>query len=1063
MKIPASRWSSSAVLCFVLALPSFAQLASNTSIVGNVADGSGASIGGAQITARNQGTGESFSSTSNDSGNYEFQFLKAGAYTVSVQKTGFSTAATKDINLSANQTVRSDFALKVGSVDTRVEVTADIPPIKTDEASVNEVISAKSTAELPLNGRNPLKLALTTPGVVAGFKGASGNPGGGEGYIGAGLREITNSVSLDGVSIMSNLITTTSLRPSVDAVQEVQVQTGTYPAQYGGYLGVQINMITKSGSNDFHGAAYEFLRNNALDAKPFFLPQGRKNPPLRQNQFGVQFNGPVMIPKLYNGKNKTFFMFGWEDLRSGTQSPAIASTLTPRMRAGDFSESTTVVRDPLTGNAFPGNVIPSSRFAPQAVRGLQYIPLPTGPGILQNYNVNVANNNTGRQYIGRLDQSIGQNNRFFFRYVTNSTSLLNENPSQWNGWYQPVGDRNYVVGYTRIFSSAVVNDFRYGDQKTSIDSLNFFTPGSRFPATAGTELGIPGFATSATNPGLPLLDIANYLPVGGGSMGGTNWFQTDATRQISNTTSFLKSAHNIAVGIDSRQVITNRTANNNPRGGFTFNGQITGFAPADYMLGIPQAVTTPGPLFPGGGQQWRHGFFVQDKWQVSNRLTLTLGLRYELPIVPTSTTGNGTILNREQNAFIPGTVPSKIKYHEGDHNNFAPRVGFAYRMPSKFVVRGGLGIYYNPNQMNSFTLATTNPPFSVICTYNNSLVNGILPSTALTLSNPLPPGGCGVGARINAFTISPYLPNATMNQWSLSLERGLWRSAGIAVEYLGNYAYHLDRSFFMNTPRPGPGAINDRRPNTRYLVIRQIQNDLNSKYNGMSVVYRQNGFKGLTSLVSYTFSKVLDVSTDSNGGSNVMDPYNWRLDYGLANWDVRHRTVASYNYEIPLFANSSNKFLKTVLGGWQTNGITTIQSGLPFTAGIAADQANVGQGAQRASFSGTPVSVDCGSGKLINCVNISAFQLPAQFTYGNTPRNFLRGPGLVNFDWSLFKNFTITERMKLQFRWETFNTLNHPNFGNPGSTFIPGATNFGNITGTATGMRQQQLGLKFLF
>ncbi len=1062
MKMPAQRWSSLAVLCYALALPGLAQLASNTSIVGNVADATGATIAGAQVTALNQLTGETVNTTSNDSGNYEFQFLKAGVYTVTVQKSGFSTTATKDINLSANQTVRSDFALKVGSVDTRVEVTADIPPIKTDEASMNEVISTKSTAELPLNGRNPMRLAITTPGVIFGARGTS-NPGGGEAYIGAGLREITNSVSLDGVSIMSNLITTTTLRPSVDAVAEVQVQTGTYPAQYGGYLGVQVNMVTKSGSNNFHGAAYEFLRNQVLDAKPFFLAQGRSKPPLRQNQFGVQFNGPVVIPKLYNGKNKTFFMFGWEELRLVSQTPVIDSVFTPLMRQGNFSETTTIARDPQTGNPFPGNIVPSNRIAPQATRSLAYMPLPNGPGLLQNYNTNVAANNTGRQYVGRLDQSIGENNRFFFRYVTNSTLLFNENSNPFNGSEQPVGDRNYVIGYTKIFSSSIVNDFRYGDQRTTIDALNFFTPGKRFPATAGTDLGIPGFTTSAENPGLPSLGIANYMAIGGQNMSSTNWFQQDATHQVSNTTSVLKSAHNIAFGVDSRKVVTNRTANNNPRGGFGFNGQLTGYAPADFMLGLPQNITTPGPLFPGGGQQWRHGFFVQDKWQVSNRLTLTLGIRYELPIVPQSTTGNGTILNPEQTAFIPGTVPSKIPYHQADRNNFAPRFGFAYRMPSKFVIRGGFGLYYNPNQMNSFTLATTNPPFSTIFTFNNSLVNGILPSNALTLSNPLPATGGSVSARPNAFHISPYLPNGSMNQWSLSIERGLWRSAGIAVEYLGNYAYHLDRSFFLNTPRPGPGAINDRRPNPRFAVIRQITNDLNSKYNGMSVVYRQNGFKGLTTLFSYTFSKVLDVSTDSNSGSNVMDPFNWRLDYGLANWDVRHRTVASYNYELPFFANSSSKLLKNTLGGWQMNGITTIQSGQPFGSVLATDRANVGQGTQRANLSGTPITVNCGSGKLVNCVNISGFALPAEFTYGNSPRNFLRGPGLVNFDWSLFKNFTITDNLKLQFRWETFNTLNHPNFGLPNTSFVVGATNFGNITGTATNMRQQQFGLKFLF
>jgi len=1037
----------------------FGQLASNTSLVGTVADATGAAAAGVRVRAANQGTGESFTTQTNEAGYYEFQFLRAGVYTLTVTREGFTTSTTKDIELSANQTVRTDVTLNVGSVETKVEVTADNPPIKTDEASVNELISTKQTVELPVTNRNPIKLAVTTPGVIGGFKSPAGNPGGGEGYIGAGTREIMNSVSMDGVSIMNNLITTTTFRPSVDAVQEVQVQTGAYGAQYGGYLGVQINMVTKGGTNDYHGALFEFLRNDKLDAKPFFLQQGRNKPPLRQNQYGVQLNGPLSIPKVYDGRNRTFFMFGWEKLKSSTQAPGLSSVFTDRMRRGDLSEQTVPVLDPTNNRTpFPGNIIPTNRIMAQSAATLAYLPLPTGPGILQNYNRNVPTNNTTTQFIGRLDQSIGEKNRFFFRYAYGDTVLLNESVNPYNGYDQPVGDANYVIGYTRVFTPSTVNDFRFGRQKTTIDSLNFFTTGSRYPADAGTKLGIPGFSTDANNPGLPSMGIANYLAIGGENMSSSNWFQNDSTYQISDTLSTIRGAHNIAAGFDSRKVITNRTANNNPRGGFTFNGQITGYAPGDFLLGIPQAIVTPGPLYPGGGEQWRYGFFVQDKWQVSSRLTLNLGMRYELPIVPQSTTGNGTILNPEQTAFIPSTVPSKIPYHTADRNNFAPRFGFAYRMPSRFVVRGGFGMYYNPNQMNSYTLATTNPPFSTIFTFNNT------PTTTnfLTLGNPIPSGGGSGPTRPNAFHLNPYLPNATMNQWSLSVERGLWKSAGIALEYLGSYSYHLDRSFFMNTPRPGPGAINDRRPNPLFGVIRMIQNDSIGKYNGMSLVYRQNGFKGLTMLASYTWAKMLDMGTDSNGGSNVMDPYHMNLDYGLANWDLKNRFVASYNYEFQFFKSSANAVLKHTLGGWQMNGITTIQSGFPFSVPISADQANVGQGVQRANFAGTP-TVDCGSGKLIGCVNINAFALPALYTYGATPRNFLRGPGLVTFDWSLFKNFSVTERWKVQFRWENFNVMNHPNFNNPNSTFIPGSTNFGNITSTRSDMRQMQMALKILF
>jgi Carboxypeptidase regulatory-like domain len=1052
------KLSCTSIWILLLAGLAFGQLASNTSLVGNVTDPSGALVGGANMVAVNQGTQETYTTTTNAEGFYEFQFVKAGTYTITAQQSGFETLAKTGVAVSANQTVRTDFVLKVGEVSEKVEVTADIAPIKTDEAVMNELISTKTTAELPLNGRDAMRLAITTPGVLNGFK-TTGNPGGGQGFIGAGTREIQNSISLDGVSIMTNLITQTTLRPSVDAIQEVQVQTGTYPAQYGGYLGVQINMVTKSGTNDFHGSVFEFLRNDKLDAKNFFTRAGANKAPFRQNQFGVNASGPVWIPKVYDGKNKTFFMFGWESLRLSSAAPGIDSVLTPKMRQGDLSELTTVsIVDPLAPGkpAFPGNIIPTNRISQQALRILQYMPQANGSGVLNNFNTNVPNNNDTDQYTFRIDQSVGEQNRLFFRYSYSDTALLNGNTNPYNGYNQPVGDRNFVFGYTRVLSSSAVNDFRFGRHRSTIDSLNFFTNGG-FPADAGSQLGIPGFTTDEANPGLPVIAIANYMPIGGQNMASTNWFQNDTTWQISDIFSFTKGAHNLAAGFDSRKVITNRTANNAPRGQFSFSGQLSNHPVADFLLGLPNQVVSPGPLFPGGGEQWRYSWFLQDKWQVNSKLTLNYGLRYELPIVPQSTTGNGTILNPEQTAFIPAQVPSKIPYHSGDHNNFAPRFGFAYRFTNDLVLRGGFGVYYNPNQMNTFTLATTNPPFSTIFTYNT-----VQAAPNLSFDNPTGASGPAAAPKPNAFTINPYLPNATMNQWSMSLERGLWSTAGIALEYLGSHSYHLDRSFFNNTPAPGPGIIDDRRPNQLFRSIRTIQNDLIANYEAMSIVFRQQGFKGLTLLSSYTWSHTTDVSTDSNGGSNVMNPYNWRLDYGSANWDVRHRFVSSFTYELPFFANTTQRVVKNVLGGWQLNGISTLQSGFPFSVTISADRANVGQGTQRANIL-SPTTANCGGDPRVSCIPISSFGLPDQFTYGNTGRNIFNGPGLVDFDLSLFKTIVLTERARLQFRTEFFNSFNHPSFSNPNSTFVPGSTNFGTITSTSTNNRQIQFGLKILF
>ena len=1034
----------------------FGQLASTTSLVGNVTDTAGAAISGAEVTAKNTETAEILRARTNGEGHYDFQFVRNGTYDISVSQSGFETVVKQGVPVAVNQTVRNDFTLAVGQVTQQVVVTADVPPISTEDATLTEVIGAKAVTELPLNSRNALRLAITVPTVIPGRKSASGNPGGGEGYIGAGTREIQNSVSMDGVSIMNNLITTTTFRPSVDAIQETQIQTGTYPAQYGHYMGVQINVITKGGTNSLHGSVFEFLRNNALDARGYFENRSIPQAPLRQNQFGYALSGPVVLPGLYDGRNRTFFLSNYEGMRNRQAVPTIDTVLTPAMRRGDFSELTNVqIVDPLAPGrpAFPNNQIPQSRLSPQAVNALQYMPLPTTSGVTNNFNVNVPNSNDGNQLIHRVDHSITESARLFARYAWANTDLVNGNSNPFNGYTQPVRDRNLVVGYTQVFSPTVVNDFRVGQQHTRIDSINFFTGNND---AAGTELGIPGYTSGPDNPGLPNLGITGYMPIGGQNMASSNWYQNDTTTQFADSLNITRGKHTIAAGFDTRRVATGRTANNNPRGGFTFSGTIAGNGAADFMLGLPLQVTTPGPAFRARVGQWRHGFFVSDKWQTSRKLTLTLGLRYELLTVPKSLNGLARILNPEMTVFIPAQVPQVIDLTNPDRNNWAPRIGFAYRLTDSWVINGGYGIYYNANQTNSYTLATTNPPFSTIFTYNATPANPIL-----SLENPTPTTAqAGAPARPNAFHINPELPTAMMNQWSFSIEHGLWRNAGFEAQYLGSKSTHLDRSFQVNQPSPGPGAVALRQPNQLFGNIRMIQNDMIANYNALSLIFRQQYRAGLTLLMSYTWSKTLDVTTDSNGGGQPMDAYNWRLDYGRSNWDLPHRFVASWTYELPFLKGTANPFLKHAIAGWQVNGIWTSQSGYPFNVTIPGDPANVGFQSQRPNLLKQPTA-DCGAGKLTNCISADAFALPTAFTFGNTPRNALRGPGFTNIDFSLFKNVSITENTRLQIRGEAFNLSNTPAFGNPNATF--NTPQFGSVTGTQNNNRQIQLGLKLLF
>ncbi len=1058
-----------AAVSFLLAVASaYGQLATTTSLVGNVTDSAGAPMAGVAITAVLEATQDTYTATTNDTGFYQIQFVKVGTFTLSAKQAGFQQVKKTGVVVETNQIARTDFTLQIGQVTETLTVNAAAPPISTDDPTLSETINTRAAADLPLNGRDPLQLAVTTPGVLPGRKAPAGNPGGGEGFIGAGTREIQNSVSLDGVSIMSNLISTTTIRPSVEAVQEVQIQTGTYPAQYGGYMGLQLNLISKSGTNSLHGSVVEFVRNNYFDARGFFNAKGKPQAPFHQNQFGFELAGPVVIPKLYDGRNKTFFMVDYEGLRNVSASASITTELTPLMRMGNFSElfsKNVTLKNPFdpAHPAFPGNIVPASLISSQAVKALQYAPLPNLPGPTNNFLVNVPSVNNTDQALGRLDQNIGDKARLFFRYVWENATLVNNNTNPFNGYNQPVTDRNFVVGYTQVFSPSTVNDFRFGRQHTTIDSVNFFHTAAL--ATAGTSLGIPGVVTDLANSGLPNLAITNYDSIGGGNMASTNWYQTDTTWQGSDVFSWVHGAHAVSAGAEIRKLITLRTANNNPRGGYNFTGQYSGDAAADFVLGALASVTTPGPLFPGGAEEYRDGFFVMDKWQVRPKLTLSIGLRYELTTVPESATGNGTILDPTLTHFIPTMVPSKIPFNNPNHTDFAPRFGFAYRATDKWVVRGGYGIYYNSNQLNTYTLSSTNPPFSTISTYVGDIA---IPS--LTLSNPAPAVKPGASAYISAFGVSPYLPTAYMNQWSFDLERGLWRGAGLDVQYLGSHSVHLDRSYYPNTPLPGPGNINARRPNQLFGSIRIIQNDEDASYNSLNVILRMQTYHGLSGLFSYVYAHALDVTTDSNGGGAPMNPLNWKQDYASANWDVRQRFVGSWVYELPFFKEGPAALRKT-LGGWQLNGIGTVQTGYPFTVNISNDQANNGQGNQRPNIVGNP-KPNCGQGHLSNCISSSAssdFAVPALYTFGSLGRNTFRGPDFINFDTSLFKNIRFRERATLQIRGEFFNVFNHPSFSNPGGTLTTSssgtisASNFGNITSTSNNPRQIQLGARITF
>jgi hypothetical protein len=1045
-------------LVLLLAGAASAQLTSQTALVGTVTDSGGLVVPGAQVTAVNVGTKDTYETITNSEGQYNIQFVRTGTYEISITLDGFQTFKASGVQVTTNQVVRTNAALQPGGVAESVTVEATAVVLSTDSATVSESISERAVVDLPTIGRNVWTLAATTPGVLGGL-----NSDIGLSFRGAGQREIQNSLSLDGINSSANLLAATSMRPIADAVEEIQIQTGSTSAEYGSYLGVHVNVITKSGTNTPHGSLFEFFQDDALDERGWFENRANPKNPRRRNQFGFEMDGPVVFPKLYDGRNKTFFMAAYEGVRADTLSSPIITVPTALMRQGNFSEISAAIRDPRTGQPFPGNVIPASLISPTARRLLEYLPAPNRPGLASNYQGPSPQKENVDQFLARVDQNIGNTVRLSVRYNWHDSLNLNAFnvtlPAQQLS--QPRVNHNTLVSYTHTLTSTLHNDFRIGYHRVDFDTLNDFALNDM--TSAGSDLGIPGFDGDVrySNPGIPTINMTTAYSTLGSS--GSNWFQFDTTFQVSNVLSYNRGSHNIRTGFDLRRLATGRRAANDPRGLFTFTGDMSGHPVADFMLGLPRTVINPTDQIQGHVGGWRNGFFVNDTWQAGRNLTLNLGLRYELNTSVQTFAGLASMLDEDLLTIIPSQFPAEgFEFHEPNYKDIAPRLGATYRLSEKTVVRAGFGIYYNPNQMNTFTFLTNNPPLAAVSTFSNDPNN-----PTLSFENPL--GVAVTGAAPDMISPTRDLPNARKDQWSVDIQRELWPGTALDIQYLGSNTKNLDRSFFNNTPQPGAGAVDPRRPTSRFRSRRMIVNDLYADYDAVSFILRKRMSHGIQADAHYTWSRTRDIATHSNGGGATMDNYDPERDYGPANWDTPHRFVASYIYDVPFFRDSPNAFLKYGIGGWQIGGVTTIQSGVPVNVTIATDRANIGiSGLQRPNLVGSVPTLDCQASPtgrdLINCFDAAAFALPAQFTFGSAPRNVLRGPKYVSTDLSFAKNIPVGGTIRLQLRAELFNAFNNVNYANPNAVF--GSANFGRISATNTtfpNMRQVQLGAKLIF
>lgn len=1096
---------------------------------GRVIDPSGGAVPGAKVTIHNTGTNQEHSVTTAADGNFVLPLLPPGEYSLTVEAAGFKRDVRSSITLQVGQQVGLEMKLSLGNVSEVVQVSEDVPLVQNENASIGNVVDQKKIVELPLNGRDYLQLAQLQPNVFAPAQGSQLGFRGGINV--AGNSEVANNYTMDGIDNNDETTNQPLHRPILDAVREFKVVTGTYAAEYGRQAGGQIIVTTKSGTNQYHGSAYEFHRNSIFDARNFFAPS---KPDFRRNQYGGVIGGPIR-------HDRTFFFAGYEGQRRGQQEASLASVPTKAMKKGDFSAlladpnpaKRTYLRDPQKNGTcdfrdqtacFSNNQVPTTR-SPQGAGLLALYPDPNRDGV-NNFVSAAASPLRLDQFSGRVDHRFNDKNNMFAAYEFADSNeffaLANPLCSARNvpGWGCNELQRTQAAAivWTYTIRPTLMNEARIGYTR-----FGFFRLQEDRNVDVINRLGILGLTDAGDpahpfNNGAPQLSVSKVDTIGGP----TNLPQGrhDNTYHYVENMTYIHGSHTMKFGLDIRRFLFNSFFTSFGRGAFVFNGQFTGNAVADLLLGLPrQADRNLGEPF-HNAMTFSSGYYFQDDWKVSPRLTLNLGLRYELNLPPVEkvnkmasfdpNTGTIKVAGGSEAYIDPVTKRLLIRPRadvgrrlwKTDKNNFGPRIGLAWKpFGNRTVVRSGFGTFYNYQIVgNGITPLSRNSPF------RQRQTAGPVPANApLNLANAF------VGKpSVVAPGIDPNFVTAYLNQWSLGIQHEIAKDTLLDVAYLGSEAHKLPIGVNINQaalppavpdprcsqPNPPDEArctVASRRPFPAFGNITggYISSIGNSTYNGLQVRLERRLSGGLSFLSSYNWSKSIDANFGvSEGGDSsdffAQDSRNLRAERGPSDYDARHRWVFSYVYDLPFGKNrrisSGNSVVNGVIGGWQTTGILTLQTARPFTVymGSTLDISNTGGQEDRPNRIGdwhiANPTVDrwfntctLNGTTRVNCLSPEespAWAYPASGTFGNAGRNILRGDSLKNFDLGLFRAFRITERQGLQFRAEIFNLTNHPNFYFPEARLSQ--TAFGTIGRAAfqsqTGaQRQIQLALKYIF
>jgi hypothetical protein len=1056
-------------------------------IVGTIRDASGGVVPNAQVAVINEATNVRFEISTNSLGDYEAPFLPIGTYSVRVEVAGFQTMLRQGIVLRLDDTVRVDVILEPGRVQQEITISGLAPLLQTEDASTGTVIQNERIVNLPLNGRNFLQLTQLSADVNAGAHGTYNRLGNialaqkGVSLSAQGQRDDATSFLLDGADVRGAYLGSITLVPSIDAIQEFKMKTTGYSAQYG-TSPVQLSVATRSGSNTVHGSAYDFVRNTLLNSRDAFAVEKL---PYHQNQFGGTVGGPVVFPKIYNGKDRTFFFFAYEGNRMPVKEAATPSMPPTDMRNGDFSSllPDTIIYDPDTYDPilypdaphmapFAGNIIPPDRINSHMVPLLNKLPQPTRTGLTNNYDGYSPANSDIEDYLARVDHRITDQDNVYARYAYTSPKLLGEVPGAGGNPLQ-VGQssqrgQNLLVSETHGFSPSIFNEARFAYNRST------YLIGPEGAEDWGAILNWDGVPHML---GAPLATTGEFAIVRDQTPGG----YTQKIYQFSDNLLIHKSAHSITTGFD---ILRKETQPTLPLG-FTemppyvwavFSGTLggdrpsTGYGFADFLLGIPFVGVyfhqKAGYLSPPMIIRYPDfNFYVQDDWKVSPKLTFNLGLRYELVPVLADTRGEMRNFDLQTLDLTPeGQVGNK--YFKGAHKNFAPRFGFAYQVTEKTVVRGGYGWFYSRTVDLGPTSLSQNPPNSQnVFVYNQDPANPVYIQDFFANVSPAEVAGTPSGIMPD-YTMTP-----STQSWSFGIQRQLSPTVLLELEYKGSLSTHLDGYLDINTPTPGPGDYDSRRPIAGWSGINMHLSAFTATHHSGLIRLEKRMGRGMSFLGSYAWGKTLDQTYGiaSDGGedgavASIMDRTNFRREKGPSGMDMRQRAVFSYVYELPFgpgkrFGGAVSGPLARLIEGWTFSGITTFQTGSPLTIRTDADPANTGQSQERPDVLSDPM-LPRGERTASQWFDTSAFADPTTYRYGNAGRGLVNNPGINNWDLALMKNTSLAERLKLQYRVEFFNSWNHTQLGTPQFELHRG--DFGMIS-SARSPRLIQMALKLIW